>query len=92
MFVDEETIAKIIKNGKKISIAGQKFIIPSLLNLIALKLHSIKYNPKICESKDLPDIINLIRINKVNCKSKDFREVCLKYGTEELYVKILKSI
>ena len=92
MFVDEETLTKIIKNGKTTTIAGQKFIVPSLHNLIALKLHSIKYNPKIRESKDLPDIINLIRINKINFKGKDFRELCFKYGTNEIYNKILDSI
>jgi len=92
MFVDKETLTKIIKGGKEISIAGQKFIVPSLYNLIALKLHSIKYNPKIRENKDLPDIINLIRINKVNFKSKDFKGLCLKYGTKEIYNKILERM
>lgn len=92
MFVDKETLTKIIKDGEEISIAGQKFIVPSLSNLIALKLHSIKYNPKIRESRDLPDIINLIRINKLDYKDKEFRELCLKYGTKETYDKILDSI
>lgn len=90
MFVDKETIVEIIKDGKRVNIAGQKFIVPSLNNLIALKLHSLKYNPKIRESKDLPDIIDLIRINKVDFKSKEFRELCLKYGTGEIYHKILE--
>lgn len=89
MFVDKETLNKIIKEGRKIDIVGKKFIIPSLLHLIALKLHSIKYNPKLREPKDLPDIINLIRVNNVNAKSNEFKELCLKYGTEELYNKIL---
>ena len=92
MFVDKETLTKIIKDGKEISIARQKFIIPSLYNLIALKLHSIKYNPKIRESRDLPDIINLIRINEIDFKSKEFRELCLKYGTKEIYNKILEGM
>ena len=92
MFVDKETLNKIMKDGKRISIAGQEFTVPSLNNLIALKLHSIKYNPKIRENKDLPDIINLIRINKVDYKSKEFRELCLKYGTEEIYNKILERM
>jgi len=91
MFVDEETLTKIIKDGKKISIAGQDFIVPSLYNLIALKLHSIKHNPKLREYRDLPDIINLIKINKVNIEAKDFQELCSKYGTEEMYNKIVKS-
>lgn len=92
MFVDKETLAKIIKTGEEVSIAGQKFIVPSLYNLIALKLHSIKHNPKIRESADLPDIINLIRINKIDFKNKDFRELCLKYGTEETYRKIVEGV
>ncbi len=92
MFVDKETLAGIIENGQRIGIAGQEFIVPSLNNLMALKLHSLKYNPKIRESKDLPDIIDLIRINKVDFKSKKFRELCLKYGTEPIYHKILERM
>ena len=60
--------------------------------LIALKLHSLKYNPKIRENKDIPDIINLVRINKIDSKSKKFRELCLRYGTEKIYHKILERI
>ena len=92
MFVDKETLSKIIKGGKKISIGGKEFMVPSLNNLIALKLHSLKYNLKIRENKDLPDIVNMIRINGVNCKSTGFRQLCLKYGTEEIYHKILERI
>ena len=92
MFVDEETLDKIIKDGKKIDIAGQKFIIPSLEHLIALKLHAIRYNPKVRENRDLPDIINMIKTNNVDIKSSHFKKLCLRYGTEELYDKILKGI
>jgi hypothetical protein len=91
MFVDKETLEKIIKDGKETSIAGQKFIVPSLNHLIALKLHAIKYNPKGREFKDLLDIIELIRVNKVNIKTNEFKNLCLKFGTEELYRKILKE-
>lgn len=92
MFVDKQTITKIIKDGKKINIARKKFIIPSLNNLIALKLHSLKYNLKLRENSDLPDIVNLIRINKVDYKSENFKELCLKYGTKEIYKMILKRM
>ncbi len=92
MFVDKETFDKIKKDSREITIAGQKFPVPSLNNLIALKLHSIKYNPKIREYRDLPDIINLIRINKLDFSSHEFRVLCLKYGTEEIYKKIVNSL
>ncbi len=90
MFVDKETLDKIIKEGKQISIARQKFIVPSLFHLIALKMHAIKYNPKIREYKDLLDIIELIKVNKINTKTNEFKSLCLKYGTEELYKKLEK--
>jgi hypothetical protein len=92
MFVDKETLDKIIKDGKRINIAGRKFIVPSLNHLIALKLHAIKHNPKVRENKDLLDIIDLVKFNKVNVDSDDFKELCLKYGNEELYNKITGKI
>ena len=92
IFVDRETLSKIINKGSEIKIAEQKFIVPSLNHLIALKLHSIKNNPKLRMSKDLPDIIELIKINKVDAKNKDFKDLCIKYGTQELYNEILNGI
>jgi len=92
MFIDEQTMGKILKDGKKISIAGKKFVVPSLEHLIALKLHAIKYNPKARELKDFLDIVDLIRVNHMNAKDNKFRTLCLKYGTIELYGKILAWI
>lgn len=92
MFVDKETLSKIIKEGKIIEIAEQKVTIPCLNHLIALKLHAIKYNPKIREFKDFLDIAELIKVNKVDVKGDDFKNLCLTYGTEELYNKILDWI
>ena len=92
MFVDHETLEKILKQAREIKIAGQKFTVPSLYHLIALKLHSIKHNEKIRFTKDFPDIINLIRINNVNVKDGKFKELCLKYGTEKIYDQIAEIV
>ncbi len=92
MFVNQETFLKIKSEGEQLKIAGQKFIVPSLNHLIALKLHSIKHNLKIRLTRDLPDIVNLIRINKVDIKDREFKELCLKYGTEEIYHKLLETL
>lgn len=92
MFIDEETIVKIIKDSQKATITGCEFRVPSLEHLIALKLHAVKYNLKLRLHKDIPDIINLIRINKVDVKTENFKELCLKYGSQEIYQRILDSI
>ena len=60
IFVDKETLTKITKEGERLKIVGQTFVVASLHHLIALKLHSIRHNSKIRITKDLPDIINLI--------------------------------
>ncbi len=80
---------KIIQDGREIKIGGNKFTIPSLNHLLALKFHAIKNNPTRREFKDLLDIMLLIDKNKVDVKSHEFRELCLRYGTKELYDRIL---
>lgn len=89
MFVDEETFAKIMKDGITIQIAGHDFIMPSLMHLIALKLHAIKCNPQMRILKDLPDIVSLIKVNRIDPLTNEFKEWCLKYGTEDIYKKII---
>lgn len=91
MFVDKDTLNKIEESGRKIEIAGQSFVIPSLFHLIALKLHSIKNNSK-REITDFPDIIRLIVSNSIDVNDYDFKNLCLKYGTSELYEKIKKIV
>ena len=91
MFVEQETLRKILKESKEIKIADNKFLVPSLNHLIALKLHSIKYNQKLRMTRDLPDIINLIRINDLDYKDDEFKALCLKFGTDEIYNKILEA-
>lgn len=91
MFVDQNTFDKINGSGNKINIAGLAFKIPSLLHLIALKLHSIKNNPK-REITDFPDIVRLISYNNIDVYNSDFRALCLRFGTDDLYERIKKSI
>lgn len=89
MIVDEVTRARILEEGQKTEIAGSELIIPSLNHLIALKLHAIKHGSKARLWKDLPDIIDLININKIDFESAVFKDICLKFGTEEIYKNIL---
>ena len=89
MVVDEATRSKILEEGQKTEIAGSDLIVPSLNHLIALKLHAIKHGSKARLWKDLPDIIDLIKINKIDFGSAAFKDICLKFGTEEIYKNIL---
>ena len=92
IFVDADTLQKILKESHEITIVGQKLHVPSLNHLIALKLHAIKSNQKNRLLKDLPDIINLILINKIDITNPEFKTMCLKYGTEDIYKKIVEAV
>ena len=91
LFVDRQTLEPMVRDGKKVEISGHEFTVPSLDHLIALKLHSLRYNPKIREYKDLLDILKLIQRNQMDVRAEAFRNLCLKFGTEEIYRKILEK-
>ena len=91
MFVDDGTLAKILEDSPATEIAGCRLHVPSLENLIALKLHALKNNQARRLAKDISDIINLIIINRLDAKSDKFKTMCLKYGTLGIYHKILEA-
>ena len=92
MFVEKSTFDKIFKKAVSCKIGRWQFFIPSLDHLIALKLHSMRFNYKLRWTKDMPDIINLIRANKIDVSTDQFKELCLKFGTAELYQKIKEAM
>lgn len=91
MFCDQHTFDKFLNTSKDVSIASENFLVPSLEHLIALKLHSIKYNPH-RELNDIPDIVNLIKANHLNYNDPDFVKFTEKFGSKEIYFKLLKFL
>jgi len=90
MFVDGETFKAVLRDAKQVDMGGQSILVPSLFHLIALKLHSIKGNPRQREFKDLLDIAELIRKNKIEVKSTIFQNILKKYGSQDIYEKIMR--
>ncbi|MBF0275523.1 MAG: nucleotidyltransferase [Nitrospinae bacterium] len=91
MFVSQNTMNKILKECEEVTIGNMVFWVPSLMHLIALKLHSIKYNEKVRMYRDLPDIINLIKINEIDVHDKGFKRLCLEHGTETIYQRVIEA-
>ena len=92
MFVDQPTFEKFKQEGQKFKVGKNEFVVPSLNHLIALKLHSMKFNLKDRLAKDFPDVIGLIRTNDLNIHDQHFKDLCLKYGNAEIYQKILEVL
>lgn len=92
MLVRENTFEPMHSAGPEVDLYGVKVRIPSLEHLLMLKLHALK-NARINRFlKDFLDVENLIRINKLDIKSENIRQLFAKYGTAELYDKVSKSL
>jgi len=90
MFVNSDTFSQMVSAASEAEIYGVKLLIPSLAHLLALKVHALKHSHLGRFQKDLLDVDNLIRINKVDVRSEKYRLIFLKYGTQALYEQIVR--
>ena len=74
---------------KNIGLAAARF--PSLEHLMALKLHVVKQNLPQGVLGDLDHIVNLVLANRVNLREEKWRQLFVKYGTLEVYEKIVHA-
>lgn len=88
LFSDRKTVTEMLKEAQQGTIHGEKFKVPSLNHLLAMKLHALKHSTGERDYKDLLDVMDLVTRNRIDVKSESFRNFCLKYGTPEVYRKI----
>lgn len=88
LLVDKNTFSGMMKEAEEVEIEGNKIKVASLNHLVALKLHSLKNNFSNREDPDFRDLVRLIQENQVGMTKDKFRELCLKYGTQEICEKV----
>lgn len=91
MRVSAETFAKLLDTSESRIALGIETRVPSLENLLALKLHAARHALPHRRYKDLIDIFALVDANHVDVTSDSFRQLCNKYGTAELYAEIIRA-
>lgn len=89
LFVEANTMQSIRAEGKTIHTGGAEFVVPSLFHLIAMKLHALKHNRERRHGRDIPDVLALIEINGVDVRGETFKQLCLRFGTSQLYDEIV---
>jgi len=87
--IDPETFSQIMQSAISTEILGCPIKIPSLSNLLAMKLHSLNQSP--VRGKDFEDIVWLSIFNKVDEKNI-LHPLAKKYATEALYQQIYEKI
>lgn len=91
MLVATDTLEKAVLEGKPLDNGTDGILVASLGHLIAMKLHALKSNQASRVEKDLGDIRALVAIGQLDVNSEDFRQLCLKYGSIEVYERITKA-
>ena len=86
LFVDASTFEKLF--AASIPLPGdEKLLVPSLPHLIALKLHAIRSNPP-RESRDLNDIVELMRANPGAITAHELAALCAQFSTPEIAARL----
>ncbi len=89
--VDAGTMQALLLDAQSIEYGGQTLRVPSLRNLIAMKLFALKSgSPKRWE-KDFPDIAHLAVENGLDAEA-ELKPLCERFANHEIYSKLLSRI
>lgn len=89
--VDEDTMAHLMFNSKEILYGGVTLRIPSLLDLVAMKLFALKVGHPRRKERDTSDIIHLAIENKLDL-SRDLKPLCTQFANEGIYLALQKRL
>ena len=92
MFVQPGTFSGLIAAAHPAKVQGAEPLIVSLEHLLALKLHVLKQGRLHRFLKDFQDVVELLRINKLDLRSDRMRDLFLRYGTTDLYEKVQRAV
>jgi len=88
---DDGTMRTLLANAGRATLHGYAVKIPSLKDLIAMKIFALSQNPAQRLGKDLPDIAYLSVLNNLDLET-DLRPLCARFGTTESYELIRTQI
>lgn len=91
MLVNDETFGQIRSGSVEVEFAATAARIPSVEHLLALKLHALKHGRMHRFLKDLIDVEGIVRKNRLDLASEKIRQLFLKYGTLEIYEKVVRA-
>jgi hypothetical protein len=92
MLVDASTFAKLSTDPAYCFFDGVKTPIPRLSHLLALKLHALKHYIPHRYERDLGDVVELIRINRVNLADPEFAGIFERYAIDSVRREIERRL
>ena len=87
LLVDVATFQELQRNSVPLRRGPHEFRVPGVAQLIALKMHAIRNEPR-REARDLGDIAELLRLNPGAIDAKRLREISEKFGPPGMTEKL----
>jgi hypothetical protein len=91
MFVNDGTFGKMHAAAMPSPSGLEGLQVVSLMHLLALKCHAVKFGNPGRIVKDAEDVIQLIQRNRVDPNAENIRELFRRHGTDEFYEKVRKA-
>ena len=92
MLVDAPTFGKLMAGSEVRIYGGCEIRVAGVLHLIAMKLHATRTWDRAVQGKDFYDILNLIRINRVDTDSPDFQAILNRHATPSIKERLLSDL
>ena len=88
MLVDDATFGKLMAGSEWVDYGRRRTRVAGVLHLIALKLHACRTPMRATDY----DILQLIRLNRIDTESEEFREILKRYATPSIRERLLRDI
>jgi hypothetical protein len=92
IFVNEETFTRLSAETVQAPDIVFEASVVSLRHLLAMKCHAIKHGRPGRVAKDMDDLIQLIRINRLDLSLPEWNQLITKYGPPELYETVQRLV
>jgi hypothetical protein len=92
MLVDDGTFDKLTSEATEIEMAGAMVRIPSLRNLIALKLHALRSGAPHRRELDMGDVLTLAQVNGVDLASAEYIEILTRYANPDIAAELQRRM
>lgn len=92
MLVPQEVFDRLLAGAQAATLEQAAVVVPSLEHLLALKVHALKNGRGLRVLKDITDIAQLLKLNRVDASEPWVKAVFEKYGTLEFYERVIKLL
>jgi predicted nucleotidyltransferase len=89
--VDHETLEQLLSGSVDVQYGGVALKVPSLNDLLAMKLFALKTGNPLRKDRDFADIVQLVFLNNLD-EETPLKILCENFATEAIYQKIRTRI